>query len=76
MLVSRGAHRVALAFDEIEEYLRVAGEGLVAAAPRGSTTACTPSELVRDGASPRPVISVAELLKQLEERLAARTKGR
>jgi purine-binding chemotaxis protein CheW len=75
MLLAGGTHRVALAFEEIEEYLSVPRGSLAAAAP-ASSTACAPSHLLRDGSSPRSLFSVAELLRQLEERLAARTKGR
>lgn len=72
MLLSDGTNRVALAFDEIEEYLRVPREQLITASQRGRATPSAASELVRNGSSMRPVVSMTSLLKELEQRLGAR----
>jgi purine-binding chemotaxis protein CheW len=72
MLLSAGTNRVALAFDEIEEYLRVSREQLVAAPERARVTPSAAAELVRHGSSVRPVVSMTSLLKELEQRLGAR----
>jgi purine-binding chemotaxis protein CheW len=45
---SAGANRGALAFDEIEEYLRVSREQLVEAPQRAGVTPSAAAELVRD----------------------------
>jgi purine-binding chemotaxis protein CheW len=72
MLLSAGTNRVALAFDEIEEYLRVPREQLIPASQGGRATPSAASELVRTGSSVRPVVSMSSLLKELEQRLGAR----
>jgi chemotaxis signal transduction protein len=71
MLVSGGAERVALAFDEIEEYLRVGRDQIVAAAEGAAAT-----EAVRAGSSVRAVVSVATVLKDLGLRLGVAHKER
>jgi purine-binding chemotaxis protein CheW len=75
MLLAAGSDRVALAFDEIEQYVRVPRGGFVPAAPHGSSSALVPTEVARVGGAMWPVISIAEFLRRLEERLTARTKG-
>jgi chemotaxis signal transduction protein len=74
VLLTAGADRVAFAFDEIEEYLRVPREQLVAAQPP-ELAAAGPSELLRAGARQRPVVSLGQLVKRLEERLGLPRKG-
>jgi chemotaxis signal transduction protein len=75
MLLSTGAERVALAFDEIEEYLRVGREHLAAAGH--ATAASSPSrELLREGRSLRPVVSVAAIVRELRQRLGLPMKER
>jgi chemotaxis signal transduction protein len=75
MLLSGGADRVALAFDEIEEYLRLPRGQLVPASEHGATTSVV-AELVRSGSSLRPVVSVASVLRRLEQRLGLPLKER
>jgi chemotaxis signal transduction protein len=75
MLLSAGTERIAFAFDEVEEYLRVPHGCIAAAPPPATSTAFLPSEVVRVDASMWPVISITEFLRRLEERIAARAKG-
>jgi chemotaxis signal transduction protein len=75
MLLSGGADRVALAFDEIEAYLRLPRGQLVPASEHGATTSAV-AELVRSGSSLRPVVSVASVLGLLEQRLGLPLKER
>jgi chemotaxis signal transduction protein len=75
MLLAGGEDRVALAFDELEQYLRAAREQLVAAARPGASAA-EPGELLRAGASLRPVVSLASVRMELERRLGLPEKGR
>jgi chemotaxis signal transduction protein len=72
MLLSAGVARVALAFDELEGYLRVPREDLAGASPTDSATA----ELLRRGSSPVPVVSVASIVRRLEQRLGLDLKER
>jgi chemotaxis signal transduction protein len=76
MLVAAGADRVALAFDEIEEYLRVGRDELVAASDSGSQATPAVAEAVRHGSSLRPVVSIASVLRHLEQRLGLPKKER
>jgi len=76
MLLSGGADRVALAFDEIEEYLRLPRGQLVAASEHGAAATPAVAELVRHGSSLRPVVSLASVLSKLEERLGLPLKER
>jgi chemotaxis signal transduction protein len=76
MLLSAGTDRVALAFDEIEEYLRLPREKLVAASERGAAATPARAEVVRDGSSLRPVVSMASVLRNLEQRFGLPTKER
>jgi purine-binding chemotaxis protein CheW len=76
MLLSAGADRVALAFDEIEEYLRVVPDQLVAASEVGSAGRPVAAEAVRVGSSLRPVVSVASVLRHLKLRLDLLSKER
>ncbi len=72
MLVAAGADRVALAFDEIEDYLRVGREQLVRDAGAGAAW----PEVVREADRLRPVVSVASLLENLRLRLGLAEKER
>lgn len=76
MLLSAGADRLGLAFDEIEEYLRLPREKLVAASERGGAGTPAGAEVVRDGSSLRPVVSMASVLRHLEQRLGLPIKER
>jgi chemotaxis signal transduction protein len=70
MLLSAGADRVALAFDELDGYLRIPRDQLVAAAPEhGAKATFRPVELARCGASLRPIVSVTAVVRELERRL-------
>lgn len=71
LLLSGGAEPVALAFDEMEGYLRVGRDDLVAAAVGAAA-----AEAVRAGASLRPVVSLASVLKDLRRRLGVADKER
>jgi chemotaxis signal transduction protein len=75
MLLTAGSDRVALAFEEIEQYVRAPRDGFARAAPHGGSIALVPTEVARVGGALWPVISIADFLKRLEERLTARTKG-
>lgn len=68
MLLAGGEDRVALAFDELGEYLSATPEQLVAAARPGAA-GHERGELVRAGASLRPVISLASVRTELGRRL-------
>jgi purine-binding chemotaxis protein CheW len=76
MLLSAGADRVALAFDELEEYLRVPREQVVAASGPVAAGDARATELVRAAGALRPVVSLDAVLKTLEARLGLSTKGR
>jgi hypothetical protein len=77
MLLSSGSARVALAFDELEGYLRVSRSDVVAAASEKGAAANAPApEVVRSGSKPLPVVSVASLVRRLELRLGLDLKDR
>lgn len=76
MLLSRGAERVALAFDAIEEYLRVARTAFVAAPPPEPEAKPVAAEFVRGPSSLRPVVSVSALLHTIEGWLGLPRKER
>jgi len=75
MILSHGPDRLALAFDELEGYLRVPLADIVAAAPDPAAPLAAP-ELVRAGSSLRSVVSVASVVRRVKQRCGISTKER
>jgi chemotaxis signal transduction protein len=75
MVLSHGPDRLALAFDELEGYLRVPVAD-VAAAPPDPADRQASGELVRAGGSLRPVVSVASVVRRVKQRCGILAKER
>ena len=66
---------IALGFDELEGYRRVAPEAIVAAAP-GARSSAHVLELVRTGAQLRPLVHVPQLILAIVARAEQAKQGR
>jgi purine-binding chemotaxis protein CheW len=76
LLLAAGTDHVALAFDELEGYLRVRTEDLVTAAAADGGASEPRSQVVRDGGGMRPLVSVPAVLQRLKARLGNEAKER